>query len=89
MKRPDILTRAWLTLLILSGVSTVAAAAITAGYDARIAGGIVLFLALMKARVILSRYLGLSEAPSWRRGFNLSLTLFMLGALGLYLIPSL
>ncbi|MFX0546837.1 cytochrome C oxidase subunit IV family protein [Roseovarius sp. S1116L3] len=89
MQRPDPLVRAWLTLLFLSAVSTVAAAAITAGYDARIAGGIVLLLALMKARVILSRYLGLAEAPSWRRGFNLSLTLFMLGALGLYLIPSL
>ncbi|WP_244512618.1 cytochrome C oxidase subunit IV family protein [Roseovarius nanhaiticus] len=88
MTRPDILTRAWLTLIVLSGVSTLAAAAITAGYDARIAGAIVLFLALMKARLILSRYLGLADAPSWRRGFNLSLTLFMLGALGLYLIPS-
>ena len=49
MTRADILTRAWLTLIVLSGVSTLAAAAITAGYDARIAGAIVLFLALMKA----------------------------------------
>jgi hypothetical protein len=89
MKRPDILTRAWLHLLLLSALSTVVAAAMSAGYDAKIAGGIVLLLALLKARVILSRYLGLADAPTWRRGFNLSLSLFMLCALGLYLIPAL
>jgi len=89
MKRPDTLTRAWLYLLVLSALGTVAAAAISGGYDARIAGVIVLLLALMKARIILSRYLGLASAPSWRRGFNLSLSFFMLAALGLYLIPAL
>ena len=56
-----------------------------AGIDRRIMGGVVLMLALLKARVILSRYLGLWRAPSWRRGFNLSLTAFCLTLLGLYL----
>ncbi len=87
MMRSDPLTRAWLALIALSGLSALAAAAIGRGYDARIAGGIVLLLALIKARVILSRYLGLADAPSWRRGFNAVLALFMLVALGLYLAP--
>lgn len=85
----DRLTRAWLALIVLSGFSALAAAAIGRGYDARIAGGIVLLLALLKARIILSRYLGLADAPSWRRGFNSVLALYMLVALGLYLIPTL
>ncbi|WP_243405111.1 cytochrome C oxidase subunit IV family protein [Pelagivirga sediminicola] len=82
------LTRAWLALLGLSVLSTVAAAAISAGFDARVAGVIVMALALMKARLILSQYLGLADAPSWRRGFNAALIVFVLIALGLYLIPS-
>lgn len=85
----DTLARAWLALIGLSGLSVLVAKAIGAGYDVRITGAIVLLLALMKARIILSRYLGLADAPSWRRGFNLVLTLFMLVVLGLYLLPSL
>lgn len=87
MKRSDPLTRAWLALIALSGFSALAAAAISNGYDARVAGSIVLLLALIKARIILSYYLGLATAPSWRRGFNLVLAVFMLVALGLYLAP--
>ena len=49
--------------------------------------GIILTLAWLKARVILGRYLGLAAAPFWRRGFNLSLALFCLLLLGLYLVP--
>lgn len=89
MRRPDPLTRAWAALIGLSGLSAVVAAAIARGYDARIAGAAVLLLALMKARIILARYLELSGAPHWRRGFNAALAIFTLAALGLYLLPSL
>ncbi|WP_113912425.1 nitric oxide reductase F protein [Roseovarius dicentrarchi] len=87
--RPDTLARAWLALIGLSGLSAVVAAAIGHGFDGRVAGGIVLLLALLKARIILSAYLGLSAAPAWRRGFNAVLGAYMLVALGLYLLPAL
>jgi uncharacterized membrane protein YjjP (DUF1212 family) len=85
----DPLNKAWFALVALSGASAVVAELAIGGLDRRVVGAVVLLLALMKARVILSRYLGLAEAPSWRRGFNLVLTLFCLLLLGLYLIPSL
>lgn len=84
----DPLSRAWITLITLSGLAATVSFAVDSGLDRRIAGAVILLLALMKARVILSRYLGLSEAPSWRRGFNMTLTLFCLLMLGLYLVPS-
>ncbi len=86
--RPDILTRAWVALIVLSGLSAVAAGLINRGVDIRVTGTAVLLLALIKARIILAHYLGLAAAPSWRRGFNLSLTLFCILLLGLYLIPA-
>ncbi|MCP9481407.1 cytochrome C oxidase subunit IV family protein [Shimia sp. CNT1-13L.2] len=85
----DPLNKAWFALVALSGASAVVAELAIGGLDRRVVGAVVLLLALMKARVILSRYLGLAEAPSWRRGFNLVLTLFCLLLLGLYLIPAL
>lgn len=86
---PDALTRAWIALVALSGASALVAAMAGAQIDRRLAGAVVLALALVKSRVILSRYLGLWRAPSWRRGFNLSLTLFGLLLLALYLAPGL
>ena len=85
----DPLNKAWFALVALSGASAVVAELAIGGLDRRVVGAVVLLLALMKARVILSRYLGLAEAPSWQRGFNLVLTLFCLLLLGLYLIPAL
>lgn len=85
----DPLNKAWFALVALSGASAVVAELAIGGLDRRVVGAVILLLALMKARVILSRYLGLAEAPSWRRGFNLVLTLFCLLLLGLYLIPAL
>ena len=85
MLKSDPLTRAWIALIVLSGLSTIAAGLVEAGIDRRVTGVMVLLLALFKARIILSRYLGLWAAPSWRRGFNLSLTAFCLLLLGLYL----
>ncbi|RKF13507.1 nitric oxide reductase F protein [Roseovarius spongiae] len=87
MTRPDKLTFAWISLLVLSGATTIVAELVNLGFDPRVTGTLVLFLALMKARIILARYLGLAEAPSWRRGFNLALSLFCLLLLGLYLGP--
>lgn len=53
-----------------------------------LAGAIILALAWAKARVILARYLGLAQAPFWRRGFETALALFCLLLLGLYLVPA-
>ncbi|MDF1718853.1 MAG: cytochrome C oxidase subunit IV family protein [Antarcticimicrobium sp.] len=85
--RPDALTRAWIALVALSGASALVAALAGVQIDRRLAGAVVLALALVKSRLILSRYLGLWRAPSWRRGFNLTLTLFGLLLLALYLVP--
>ena len=79
------LTRAWILLIALGILSVVAAGLVDVGIDRRITGAMVLLLALFKARVVLSQYLGLWAAPSWRRGFNLTLTAFCLLLLGLYL----
>lgn len=87
--KPDILDRAWIGLMLLSGGSAVIAEALGFGLDRRLAGVLIVVLALMKAWLILVHYMGLSEAPTWRRGFNLSLTSFCLLLLGLYLVPGL
>ncbi|WP_226779067.1 cytochrome C oxidase subunit IV family protein [Oceaniglobus trochenteri] len=86
---PPPLERAWLALILLSGASTVLAELVDSGFDTRITGSIVMLLAFLKARVILSRYLGLAAAPRWRGGFNLCLGLFCIALLGLYLAPAL
>ncbi|WP_299351224.1 cytochrome C oxidase subunit IV family protein [uncultured Shimia sp.] len=82
----DALTKAWIWLIALSAGSAVVAMLVAQGMDRRIAGAAILVLALLKSRTILTRYLGLSEAPSLRRGFNLVLTLYCVLLLGLYLI---
>lgn len=87
--KADFLNRAWFGLMVLSGGSAIAAEMAGAGLDRRLASVIVVVLALIKTRLILAHYLGLSGAPTWRRGFNLSLTLFCLLLLGLYLLPGL
>ncbi|MBV1863050.1 MAG: hypothetical protein KUG74_01320 [Rhodobacteraceae bacterium] len=69
--------------------STGAAIAITTGNWVTLAGCLILVFAWAKARIILADYLGLAQAPFWRRGFNLVLGLFILVALGLFLIPML
>ncbi|WP_157771621.1 hypothetical protein [Thioclava nitratireducens] len=44
-------------------------------------------LAWQKARIILGKYLGLVQAPAWRRGFDVALTGVCLLLLVLYLAP--
>ena len=84
----DTLFRAWLVLILLSGGSAIISELVTSGFDRRVAGVLIVVLAMLKARVILTRYLGLSQAPSWRSGFTLALSFFCAVLLGLYLIPS-
>ena len=81
------LTKAWMTLMGLSVLSTVIALMLP-GLEAnglKAASALILIIAWLKARVILSRYLGLAAAPTIGRGFGLVLALFMLAAGGLYL----
>jgi hypothetical protein len=59
------------------------------GLNRNMAGVAILLLALLKSRVILSRYLGLWQAQSWLRGFNITLCFFAALLLGLYLLPTL
>lgn len=81
----DPLFRAWAWLVALSIGSTVVALSLQR-LDATLAGVVILTLAWLKARVILSRYLGLAEVPAIAFGFGLVLGLFMLAALGLYVV---
>ncbi|WP_209597163.1 cytochrome C oxidase subunit IV family protein [Ruegeria sp. HKCCSP351] len=82
-RRPNSLTSAWLVLLALSLASTLLT--LMKSPDVLIAGGILL-LALIKARVILARYLDLVESPGWLRGFTMVLTGFSVVIFALYLI---
>ena len=75
-------TRAWLALIAMSFASTGLAASGSRGAGF---GLVVLALAGLKARVILSAYLGLSAAPSWQRGFDLVLALLLVLFAGLAL----
>lgn len=90
----DKLLRAWVFLLLLSAISTGVAVFVdrgsaqgASGWINAAAGVAILGLALIKGRIILSRYLGLETAPFWRRGFNFGLTIYALVLLGLYLAP--
>lgn len=80
---------AWGWLAGLSLLAALIAQAPGFGLPRTVAGVAILALALAKARVILARYLGLAQAPSWLRGFMWVVGLWALLILGLYLIPAL
>ncbi len=80
---PNPLTKAWLGLLALSLAS--ALLTLLPAAPAIICGGILL-LALLKARLILARYLDLTDSPGWLRGFTMVLTGFSVAVFGLYLV---
>lgn len=85
--RPGTLGRAWAALALLSALSTLLAQ-LPADWPrpaGRAAGVAVLLVAGVKARVILSRYLGLRGAPGAQRAFDFALALFIAAAAGLYL----
>lgn len=75
-------TKAWAMLLALSAASTALAAS---GFTGAALVVPVLMLSGLKAHVILRDYLGLRVAPGWLRGFDLGLTLLLLGFAGLAL----
>jgi len=83
-------TKAWLLLLALSGASTVLSVAVArgalTGTAVTLGGATILALGWAKARTILNAYLRLDEAPAFRRGFGLTLALYALLLLGLYLV---
>lgn len=89
----DPLLRAWAGLAALSLASTLAALAVEAleggpldGRAARAAlAAAILAFAGLKARLILERYLGLADAPFWRRGFAVAAWAFLALLLALFL----
>ena len=82
-----LLLRAWVILVALSGGSAVVAALVDTGVNRSAAGAAILLLAVMKARVILSRYLGLAQSRALMSGFSTVLGFFAALLLGLYLVP--
>ncbi len=77
---------AWGALAGLSGGVALIALAMEHGVPRKAAGAAILLLALVKARVILARYLELERAPGWLSGFSWAVTLWAAAVLGLYLV---
>ncbi|MCG7520968.1 cytochrome C oxidase subunit IV family protein [Ruegeria sp. Ofav3-42] len=80
---PNALTSTWLSLLALS-LATALLTLLSAPPE--LVGAGILILALIKARVILARYLDLAESPAWLCGFTMVLTGFSVVIFALYLI---
>jgi len=80
------LLNTWAALIVLSGGSALVAFVALHGTDRRLIGAVILTLALIKARLILSRFLGLAQASGWLAGFTVVIGLTGLLILGLYLI---
>lgn len=78
---------AWGCLIALSLASTLLSLPGLWAHWPVVTGIAILVLAWLKARIILSQYLGLAAVPSWRRGFDFALALLCLLLLGLYLVP--
>ncbi|WP_424958865.1 hypothetical protein [Hyphomicrobium sp. 1Nfss2.1] len=79
---------AWVALIALSLGTLVLATAGTTGRGATIIAAGVLALAGFKARVILTRYLGLQHSLFWRRSFDLAIGLFLALSFALHTIGS-
>lgn len=84
MSRPRKLRQAWLLLLALSAATAFLASG-HATLPAAATGVLLLVLAFAKGRIILDDYLGLRQAPAWRRGFALGLAIFLASLATLYL----
>ncbi|ULB12004.1 hypothetical protein ORIO_19475 [Cereibacter azotoformans] len=85
------LFRAWILLLVLSGLSAAfaeySAPADTDAATMAAGGAGMLCLTWLKARTILASYLRLDETPAARRIFGLILGLYLLLLGGLFLLP--
>ncbi|MDU9005340.1 cytochrome C oxidase subunit IV family protein [Sedimentitalea todarodis] len=75
------------TWLWLTGLSLLAAVATLAPMARWVLAAAILLLALLKARLILARYLDLYRAPGWLAGATLVFAIWTVLAFGLYLIP--
>ncbi|MCW2307741.1 hypothetical protein [Rhodobium gokarnense] len=87
----DPLICAWILLIALCLGSTAIALAVGSGLGPvalTAAGAAILLLSWLKARLILNAYLGLAAAPFWRKGFEITLALYALLLLGLYVAPT-
>lgn len=71
------LIEAWIMLVALSAATTALTLIDASASNRLIIGGAVLLLAGFKARVILTRYLGLSRTRFWRQLFDAVLVLFL------------
>jgi nitric oxide reductase NorF protein len=78
------LVRAWGWLLAMSAATTILTLASGSMPRGAFAGA-VLLLAGLKARLILTQYLGLSVSRFWRGSFALAIGLFLLAAFALTL----
>lgn len=77
------------TWLGLTGLSLLAAAVTLANLPRWFIAAAILLLALLKARLILARYLDLVRAPGWLAGATLVLAIWTLLAFAIYLAPGL
>lgn len=76
--------RAWAWLVALSLIAGATTWVTPAAPGPRMAlAGAVVTLSVVKARLVLGVYLGLARVPAWRRGFDIGLIAFALGAGGL------
>lgn len=82
------LIRAWIGLVVLSMGTVLIASAGTSGHSGTLMAVSVLVLAGLKARVILSRYLGLSGSRFWTRTFDMIIGTFLTVSFGLYMFGS-
>lgn len=80
-----VLIRAWLLLIVLSTTTTAFAGILPEAGPVFVA--MVLVLAGIKAQVVLSDYLGLRSAPTFRRGFLMIVVGFLSLAMLLYALP--
>lgn len=80
------LIEAWALLMALS-LATTALTLVEASDPVRIAtGGVVLMLAGLKARIILTRYLRLAGSTFWTRSFDMAIGLFLIIAFALFAV---
>ena len=83
----DPLIRAWAGLMgLITAATLIAQVPLPAGWPQAARAGAILLIAGLKARIILSRYLGLWRAPWWQRGFVTVIALFLIVVFMLHLI---
>lgn len=79
----DRLTRTWLLLLVLTGLTT-----LVSGFSGIAAVFGLLFLAWLKARLILARFLHLDAAPGWLGAFTFPLAIWLVAIFLLFALAA-